>query len=139
MKQILPLLFLMLACSVKAQTTDTTKSALPDSTVFSKVDIEASFPGGENAWNEYVRENIEKNLKKIMKDKLSAGTCEIQFIVGKDGSITNVEALTMKESVLAKILVGIIKKGPKWNPAQQNGRFVKAWRRQKVTFRMPAE
>lgn len=136
-KILLPLLFILLACSVKAQTTDTTKSTLPDSTVFTKVDIEASFPGGEQEWNKYIQKVIEKNIDRIMKNKASLGTCEVQFIVDKEGYVTNVEALTLKNSVLAKVFVDAVKNGPRWNPAQQNGRFVKAWRRQKVTILPP--
>jgi protein TonB len=33
----------------------------------------------------------------------------------------------------------IIKKGPKWTPAQQNGRQVKAYRKQPITFVVQAE
>ena len=80
---------------------------------------------------------IEKNIDKIFRNKKSAGTCEVQFIVDNDGTVTNVEALTLKGSLLAKILVEAIKDGPKWVPAYQSGKPVKAWRRQKVTFRMP--
>jgi periplasmic protein TonB len=108
-----------------------------DSSVLTKVEVEASFPGGENAWNEYIRSAIEKNIKKIMRNKPSVGTCEVQFIVDKDGTITNVEALTLKNSTLAEIFTDAIKKGPRWKPATIDGKPVKAWRRQKVTFRAP--
>ena len=40
----------------------------------------------------------------------------------------------MKGSVLARIVVDAIVNGPKWIPAQQNGRLVKAYKEQPVTF-----
>jgi protein TonB len=40
---------------------------------------------------------------------------------------------------LARVATDAIKRGPKWVPAVQNGRQVKAWRRQKITFRLPDE
>jgi protein TonB len=33
----------------------------------------------------------------------------------------------------------VIKRGPKWNPAIQNGRQVKAYRKQPITFRVEGE
>ena len=106
--------------------------------VFTKVEVEAQFPGGEGKWNQYVQRAVEKNIDDLVDDG-QAGTCEVQFIVDREGNVSNVEALTMKGSVLARIATDAIRKGPKWIPAIQNGRQVKAWRRQKITFRLPDE
>jgi protein TonB len=106
--------------------------------VFTKVEVEAQFPGGEAKWNKYVQREVEKNIDDLVDDG-QAGTCEVQFIVDKEGNVSNVEALSMKGSKLAEIAVNAIKRGPKWIPAIQNGRQVKAWRRQKITFRLPDE
>jgi protein TonB len=40
----------------------------------------------------------------------------------------------MKGTKLAEIATNAIRKGPKWTPAQQNGRYVNAFREQPVTF-----
>ncbi len=69
-----------------------------------------------------------------LTDAGESGTCRVRFIVSKDGSVSEVEALTMKNSKLAQIAVNAIRKGPKWTPAQQNGRMVNAYREQPVTF-----
>lgn len=106
--------------------------------VFTKVEVEAQFPGGEGKWNQYVQREVEKNMDDLVDDG-QAGTCEVQFIVDKEGNVSNVEALSMKGSKLAEVAVNAIKRGPKWIPAIQNGRQVKAWRRQKITFRLPDE
>ena len=130
---------MLISCRLSAQQFDTTKRSdhkITDS-VFRKVEVEAYFPGGEQMWNQYVQTQVEKDMNKFLKDKKSNGTCEVQFIVDKDGTVTNVEALTLKNSFLAKVLVKAIKEGPKWVPAYQFGKPVKAWRRQKVTFRLP--
>lgn len=125
------LFFVALTGTLSAQDVDTT--------IFIKVDVEAQFPGGENAWNSYVMKTIEKKIDKLVKDKKSFGTCEMQFIVSKDGSLSNIEALTLKNSLLAKLLTDALKKSPKWLPAEQSGKPVNAWRRQKVTFRPPVD
>jgi periplasmic protein TonB len=101
--------------------------------VFTKVEIEASFPGGDGGWARYVRKAIEANIDELT-DAGESGTCRVRFIVSKDGTVSNVEALTMKGSKLAEVAVNAIRKGPKWTPAQQNGRHVNAYREQPVTF-----
>ena len=101
--------------------------------VFTKVEIEASFPGGEGAWTRYVTKAIENNMDELTEAGES-GTCRVRFIVSKDGTVSDVEALTMKGTKLAEIAVNAIRKGPKWTPAQQNGRMVNAFREQPVTF-----
>lgn len=101
--------------------------------VFTKVEIEASFPGGEGAWTKYVTKAIQNNIDELT-EAAESGTCRVRFIVDKGGVVSDVEALTMKGTKLAEIAVNAIRKGPHWTPAQQNGRYVKAFREQPITF-----
>ncbi|XVJ65787.1 MAG: hypothetical protein HEQ40_06355 [Lacibacter sp.] len=140
MKKIFTLLFTCLSSVLFAQQKDSVMSAAVsqiDTTLFTKVDVEASFPGGDAAWAKYVQTELEKHINKLSRNKASVGTCVVQFIVDKEGNITNVVALNMQESLLAKIVMEAIQKGPRWVPAEQNGRKVKAYRRQKITFLPP--
>ncbi|MBY0479499.1 MAG: energy transducer TonB [Chitinophagaceae bacterium] len=138
MKNLLILLPLFVSCALSAQQVDTFKNNIPPAdSVFQKVEIEAYFPGGEQMWNKYIQGEIEKEMNKLLRDKKSNGTCEIRFIVDKDGSTTAVEALSLKGSLLSKIFIRAIKNCPKWVPAYQFGKTVKAWRLQKITFRIP--
>jgi len=98
--------------------------------VFTKVETEASFPGGQAAWSKYIANQVGKSKLR----KKNYGTCIIKFMVDKNGNISDVEATTMPGSPLAKIAENAIKNGPKWIPAQQNGKFVNAWRLQPVTL-----
>ena len=100
--------------------------------VFSKVEIEASFPGGEPAWTKYITNAITDEAAKFKKSDV--GTCRVRFIVDKTGHISNVEALNMKRTRLAKVAVEAIENGPKWKPAFQDGRAVNAYREQPVSF-----
>lgn len=103
--------------------------------VFTKVEIEASFPGGEAAWRAFVSHAINSNIDIITEDRRSRGTCRVRFIVDKDGNIFEVQAVNMINSKLATIVADAIKHGPNWRPASVNGRTVKAFREQPVTFR----
>jgi hypothetical protein len=101
--------------------------------VFTKVEVEPSFPGGDMAWARYVKKVIETKIDELAKDNKS-GTCRVRFIVNVDGSISDVSVLSMQGTRLAEITVDAIKKGPKWVPAIQNGNKVAAFREQPITF-----
>ncbi len=103
--------------------------------VFTKTEIEASFPGGAGAWTRYITHAIVQHVDEFSNKDY--GTCLVKFIVDKSGNISEVEAMTLKNSNLAKIAVRAIIVGPKWMPAQQNGRYVKAYRIQPVTMTKP--
>lgn len=101
--------------------------------VFSKVEVEASFPGGEAAWNKYIAKGMNNGDFDKFKNS-DQGTCRIRFIVGKDGFISNVQAVNMKRTKLAKLAMEIIINSPRWNPAMQDGKAVNAFREQPITF-----
>jgi len=108
------------------------KALKDDGLPFIKVEVEAEFKGN---WNAYVKKEIEKNIDELTEAGES-GTCMVKFIVSKDGSVSNVEAITMKGSKLAEVAVNAIRRGPKWIPAQQNGQEVNAYRHQPITFKI---
>lgn len=101
--------------------------------VFTKVEIEASFPGGDAAWTRYVTKAITNNIDELTEAGES-GTVHVKFIVDKQGNVSDVEALDKKGTKLAEVAINAIRKGPKWIPAQQNGRQVNAYRIQPITF-----
>jgi len=116
--------------------------------VFQKVEIDAEFPGGTAGWTRYVTREIERNIDELQDDGKS-GTVVVLFIVDKEGGVSEVKALPCSEAgvancmgpgtKLAEIAVNAIRRGPKWKPAVQNGRNVKAYRRQPVTFQLAEE
>jgi protein TonB len=104
--------------------------------IFTKVEIDASFPGGPTAWTKYVQKAIEADVDEFTESDY--GTCLVKFIVDKTGKVSNVEATTMKGSKLAEVATNIIRKGPNWIPAEQNGRKVNAYRLQPITLQQEA-
>lgn len=106
-----------------------------DDKIFTKVEIEAQFPGGPAAWQKYITSCIYPEQNKLTE--ADYGTCIVKFIVDKTGKVSQVEATTMKGTKLAELAVNAINKGPNWTPAQQNGRQVNAYRLQPVTLTNP--
>lgn len=129
-------ILLLVFNNVKSQTriNDTDTLHIDDKT-YRKVESEASFPGGPAAWMKYISKYIQNNVDSFRKKDY--GTCIVRFIVDIHGRISDVEATTMKKSRLAKVVVEAIENGPKWIPAQQNGRPVNAYRLQPVTLTNP--
>ena len=102
---------------------------------FTKCEFPPSFPGGEGAWSSYIHKHLSDNLNALVGIK-SNGTCRVRFIVDCLGNVSNVEALTMRGSKLAEIIVDAVKNGPAWLPGRQNGHLVRAYAEQPVTFKV---
>jgi protein TonB len=109
--------------------------------VFTKVEKEAKFPGGPEAWKRYLERNLNANV--AAEDGAPTGnyTVKVQFIVDKEGTISNVQAIEVPKACpsCGPEAVKIIKKGPKWDPAVQNGRNVIYQAIQFVTFQVAEE
>jgi periplasmic protein TonB len=104
---------------------------------FTKVEIDAEFPGGLSAWKRYLERNLNQNVAS--DNGAPAGTYRVvvQFIVDKEGNVSDVKPMTSFGYGLEQEAVRAIKNGPKWTPAIQNGRQVKAYRSQPITFIVP--
>jgi periplasmic protein TonB len=110
------------------------KNTEDEDRVFTKVEVDAQFPGGPEGWGRYVKKEIERHIDEL-QEAGESGTVQIRFIVDKEGNVSDVEAVgDMKNSKLAEVAKNAIRRGPKWTPAIQNGRSVKAYRTQPVTF-----
>ena len=107
--------------------------------IFEKVEIEATFKGGESAWRKYLERNLNAMVGPDNGAPAGLYTVYVQFVVSKDGSISDVKALTNHGFGLEAEAVRVIKKGPAWTPAIQNGRSVNAYRKQPITFQVQEE
>jgi protein TonB len=109
--------------------------------LFTKVEKEARFPGGMEAWKKYLERNMNANV--AAEDGAGKGnyTVKVQFIVDKEGNVSNVEAIEVPAACPTCGLeaVKVIKKGPRWEPAIQNGRKVIYQALQFVTFQVTEE
>ena len=102
--------------------------------VFDKVDIDASFPGGDKAWIKFLQTHLNANVPVDNGAPAGKYTVWVQFIVDKEGNVTALNPLTTQGYGMEAEVMRILKLVPKWTPASQNGRLVKAYRKQPVTF-----
>lgn len=103
--------------------------------IFTQIEIPAQFHGGIEAWNKYIMKIIETNLNSFIKNK-EQGTAIIKFIVNIDGSVSDVHATSMPGTMLSKVGIDAIKKGPKWIAAKQNDHAVASYFEQPITFKI---
>ncbi|MCA0396888.1 MAG: TonB family protein [Bacteroidetes bacterium] len=103
---------------------------------FTKVEIESDYPGGMSAWQRYLNKNLR--YPQEAQDNEIQGSIVVQFIVDKEGNVSEVEAISGPQE-LREEAVRVIKKSGKWTPAVQNGRQVKSYKKQPIVFRLMTE
>lgn len=103
---------------------------------FTKVEIESDYPGGMSAWQRYLNKNLR--YPQEAQDNEIQGSIVVQFIVDKEGNVSEVEAISGPQE-LRDEAVRVIKKSGKWTPAVQNGRQVKSYKKQPIVFRLMTE
>jgi protein TonB len=102
--------------------------------IFTKVEVEAGFPGGDAAWRNYLTKNL--NVEVPADNGAGEGnyTVIVKFVVSKDGSVSEVSCENDPGFGICAEAMRVIKKTKNWTPAIQNGRNVNAYRRQPITF-----
>ncbi|MGC4235792.1 MAG: energy transducer TonB [Niabella sp.] len=103
--------------------------------VFTREEENARFPG-KNGWQLFLVKNLDGSVP--IRNGATGGhaTVVVQFIVEKDGTLTNMKALTNNGYGTEEEVLRLLKKSPKWIPAKRYGRAVKAYRKQPVTFQI---
>ena len=97
-------------------------------------EIMPEFPGGTAALMKYLGTNIK--YPTISQEMGSAGRVIVQFVVDKDGSISNPEVVRGVDAYLDKEAIRVISSMPKWRPGVQNGKKVRVKYTVPVVFRL---
>ncbi|MDZ4072581.1 MAG: energy transducer TonB [Sediminibacterium sp.] len=107
--------------------------------VFTVVQIPAEFPGGLPAWTKYLERNLNRDLPVENGAPPGKYTVIVSFIVDKTGGISEVKAENDPGYGTKDEAVRVIKRGPNWKPAVQNGRNVIYRHKQSITFMVSEE
>lgn len=89
------------------------------------------FPGGTEAWLRFLNRHLQAP-DGLEKDERK--TVHIRFLVSADGRITRFEVVQSGGPAFDNEVIRVLKKMPKWKPAQQNGKPVAVMFTQPVTF-----
>lgn len=107
--------------------------------VFTVVQIPAEFPGGLPAWQKYLQRNLNSEIPVQNGAPEGKYTVYVTFIVDKTGVISDVQAENDPGYGTKDEAIKVIKKGPNWKPAVQNGRNVIYRHKQGITFIVSGE
>lgn len=87
--------------------------------IFYTAEMMPSFPGGQAEMAKWLSSNIHYP-ETAAADGIQ-GRVTVQFVVKKDGSITDVKVVRGKDPALDKEAVRLIKSMPRWTPGTMNG------------------
>jgi len=102
--------------------------------IFTIVETQPKPEGGLNAFYEYVSKNLQYPL--IARRNNISGRVYIEFVVEKDGSLTDVKLIKGIGGGCDEEAIRIIKSAPRWNPGKQRGRPVRVKMVLPILFRL---
>lgn len=102
--------------------------------IFSIVEDQPTPQGGMDAFYKYVGKNI--NYPAQARRMGVEGKVYVQFVVDKDGSLNEVQAIKGIGAGCDEEAVRVVKSAPKWNPGKQRGRAVKVRMVIPITFKL---
>jgi periplasmic protein TonB len=132
MKLLLTFSLLLSILSTRAQ--DTTRKYDYDKT-FTKLEIEATYPGGPSAWLRFLNKKLHYPDDAVLDNV--QGNVVVQFIVDTAGNTSDIQAVSGPDNGgLREEAVRMIRISGKWVPGIQNGRKVKSYKWQTISFKI---
>lgn len=92
------------------------------------------FPGGSQELMKFIGQNMRYPLIAV-ENGIQGRVC-VRFLVGKDGTISDVEILRGIDPSCDKEALRIVKLMPKWIPGEMNGKKAKVYHTLPVVFRL---
>lgn len=97
--------------------------------IFTVVEQNPMFPGGDEARMNFLRENIK--YPQMARESGIQGTVYVTFVVEASGSITNIKILRGIGGGCDEEALRVVRQMPKWQAGKQRGKAVR------VQFNMP--
>jgi protein TonB len=115
---------------------ETRKPQEPGDDIFTAVEIPSKFSGN---WQAFLLRNLNGQVAVDNGAPAGRHTVIIQFVVDKEGNVSDIKALTSVGYGMEEEAIRVIKKAPKWEPGIQSGYKVKSYHKQPITFEIPEE
>ena len=90
-----------------------------DTEVFQIVQTSAQFPGGQEAYNKFIADNL--SYPEEAKEQGISGTVYVSFIVDRTGNINNPKVLRSVHPLLDAEALRLINLLPQFTPGSNNG------------------
>lgn len=100
-------------------------NVVPDEeTIYSYVEEPATFQGGNSdSFRKWILNNYV--YPQAALESRIQGKVTFSFVVDKNGSITDINIARSEHQILSEETIKVISASPKWQPARQNGIYVK--------------
>ena len=108
-----------------------------DSKVFTSVEQMPEFPGGQAALMSWLANHIK--YPAMAQENGVQGRVVVQFVVKKDGSISDVKVVRSKDPDLDREAVRVVKTFPNFIPGKMNGQAVNVWYTLPINFKLQGE
>ncbi|HET8860763.1 energy transducer TonB [Marivirga sp.] len=96
--------------------------------VFTIVEQQAEPAGGIQAFYDYVGTQLSDKYPRQAQRMGIEGVVYVQFVIERDGSLTDVKAVKGIGGGCDEVAVEVVKNAPKWIPGKQRGRAVRSQR-----------
>jgi protein TonB len=93
-----------------------------------------SFPGGKQAAIQFIADRLR--YPQYEHQIGLEGIVYVQFVVDREGNITDIEILRSPSEGFAKEAIRVLQLMPKWNPGRNNGRFVPVYYTLPIRFKL---
>ena len=112
---------------------------VPDATsldqVFNVVEVQPSYPGGQEAWMKYLKTTLK--YPQQAKQKGIQGAVFISFVVDKSGELRDMQVIKGVGHGCDEEALRVLMESKKWNPGVQSGQAVSARMQFRIVFKLP--
>lgn len=126
LKSTLLMMFMFIGVVANAQVAaEINTNVKAEETIYRDVEVMASYRGGYNAF----LKQIEAATKNCKKGKLKNKDAEmtVEFVVGKDGKVSDVKVLKQGSDLCENDVKNAIYKSNQWIPARNNNKPVSSY------------
>ncbi len=114
--------------------TEEPRGQINDNQIYDTPDQMPSFPGGQGALMQYLSSHVK--YPAVAEENGIQGRVTVQFVVEKDGSVTDVKTMKSVDPSLDKEAERVVRSMPKWQPGRNNGQTVRVKYFVPVVFRL---
>ena len=105
-----------------------------DNNIYDNVDVQPEFPGGSQALNAYLGNNVKYPSAAV--ERGSQGKVVVSFVVERDGSISQARVVRAVDQDLDREALRVILAMPRWKPGSMGGKNVRVRYTLPITFRL---
>lgn len=145
MKRLLRITFLLTAYLIciaanavaqDVQTINDVQKSPSDTTIYDNLsaDERPQYPGGDAAILRFIAQNLKYPVTAM--EQGVQGRVVVDFVVEKDGSMSNVKVVRSVDSALDKEAIRVVRGLSRFTPGTKNGQPVRARYTLPITFRM---